>query len=134
MDNGLRLTKLHRGRRFAESHWMASYIERNTAMRAASQDEMERELDMLRNNALYWKRCENQGNRTDIRIFTDRKKIGQLGSQRHCLSMGAFDRNLVGVEHRKVKNVLTKPSFLGFAVLEFSKHHILLGEHPMIKF
>ena len=77
-DHGLRLTKIHRVIRFAQSPWMASYIELNTGMRAAAQNEMERDFHKLMHNAVYGKTCENQRKRTDIRLLTDSQKIDKL--------------------------------------------------------
>ena len=52
LDHGLRLTKVHRGIRFAESTGMAAYIESNTVMRAAALNEMERDIHKRMNYAV----------------------------------------------------------------------------------
>ena len=57
--HGLRLPKNHRVIRFAQSNWMASYIEMNTSLRAGAHNEMERDLHKVRNNAVSAKTCEN---------------------------------------------------------------------------
>ena len=133
LDHCLRLTKIHRVIRFAQSPWMASYIEMNTAMRAAAQNEMERDFPKLMNNAVYGKTCEHQGKHNDIRLLTDHEKIAKLVSKPHCMNVGTFDRNLIGVELRKVKQIISKPSYVGFAVLELSKLHMLrCGPLPFI--
>ena len=44
--------------------------------------------------------------------------------------MGALARNLVCVDLRMVKQVLSKTSFVGFVVLELSKLHMLRCVHP----
>ena len=76
------------------------------------------------NNAVYGKTCENQRKRTDIRLVNDIQKAGKLIDKPHCKNIPIFDENLVGIEMEKVKQVLTKPSYVGFAVLELSKPHM----------
>ena len=97
----------------------------NTTLRAAAKNEMEKDFHKLMNNAVYGKTCENQRKRTDIRLVNDVQKAAKLLDKPHCLDVSIFDENLVGIEMRKVKLLLTKPSYVGFAVLELSKLHML---------
>ena len=54
----------------------------------------------------------------------------------HCLDARLFNEKLVGIEMQKVKMLLTKPSYVGFVVLELSKLHMLKYAlptyHPII--
>ena len=97
----------------------------NTDLRAVAKNEMEKDFHKLMNNAVYGKTCENQRKRTDIRLVNDVQKAAKLIDKPHCLDVSIFDDNLVGIEMRKVKLLLTKPSYVGFAVLELSKLHML---------
>ena len=63
--------------------------------------------------------------RNDIRLLSDHEKMAKLVSKPHCLNVGAFDWNLIGVELWKVKQFVTKRSYVGFAVLELRKLHML---------
>ena len=45
----------------------------NTRMRAAAQNDMEKDLGKLMNNSVYGKTFENQRKRTDIRLINDQK-------------------------------------------------------------
>ena len=49
-------------------------------------------------------------------------------SKPHCLNVGAFDMTLIGVELRKVKQIISNPSYMGFALLELSTLHMLRCE------
>jgi len=124
LDHGIRLSKIHRVIRFQQSAWMRPYIQMNTALRAAAANDIERDIHKLMNNSVYGKTCENQRKRTDIRLGNDRVEAGKLLDKPHCIDVRIFDENLVGVELRKVKMMLTKPSYVGFAVLELSKLHM----------
>ena len=52
LDHGLPLTKIHRVIGFKQCRWMAPYIGMYMAMRAAAQNEMERDFHYLKNNAV----------------------------------------------------------------------------------
>ena len=57
----------------------------------------------------------------DIHFVTENEKAERLIDKPHCLDVRMFDEHLVGIEMRKVKVLLNKPSYVGFAVLELSK-------------
>ena len=69
--------------------------------------------------------CENQRKRNDIHLVTENAKAERLMDKPHCLDVRMFDERLVGIEMRKVKLLLNKPSYVGFAVLELSKRRML---------
>ena len=124
LEHGMKLTKVYRIIRFRQSLWMRPYIQMNTTLRAAAKKEMEKDVHKLMNNPLYGKTCENQWKRTDIRLVNDIQKAAKLLDKPHCKNISIFDENLVGIELEKVKQVLSKPSYVGFAVLELSKLHM----------
>ena len=101
-------------------------------MRAATKNDMEKDFHKLMNNAVYGKTCENQRKRTDIHLVKDRVKGAKLVDKPHCPDARIFNEKLVGIEMQKVKLLLTKPSYVGFVVLEFSKLHMLKYAIPHI--
>ena len=125
LEHGMKLTKLHRIISFVQKPWMREYIQMNTRMRAAAKNDMEKDFHKLMNNAVYGKTCENQRKRTDIQLVNDRNKARKLIDKPHCIDVSIFDENLVGIELRKVKQMITKPSYVGFTVLELSKLHMM---------
>ena len=125
LDHGLHLTKVHRVIKFNQSRWMEPYISMNTQMRANAHNDMEKDFHKLMNNAVYGKTCENQRKRSDIRLVNDRLEAEKLCSKPHLLDVRRFTDNLIGVELKKVKLLLAKPSYVGFAVLELSKLHMM---------
>ena len=84
----------------------------------------------MRNNAVSGKTCENQRMSNDIRLLTDPEKLAKLLCNTDCLNLCPFASKLLGLELRNVKQIITQPSAVGFAVLELSKLHMLRCLHP----
>ena len=63
LDQGMRVTKVHRVIAFTQPRWMEPYISRNKRMRAAAKNDMEKDFHKLMNNAVYGTTCENQRKR-----------------------------------------------------------------------
>ena len=119
--HGMRLTKIHRAIQFDQRQWMEPYIDLNTNLRAAAANDVDKDFHKLMNNAVYGKTCENLRKRSDIRLLTDAHEAEKLIDKPHCLDVRIFDQNLIGIEMKKVKVMVNKPSYVGFAVLELSK-------------
>ena len=130
--HGLKLVKIHNVIRFKQSSWLAPYIEKNQHLRASAQNELEKDFFKLMNNAVYGKTCENLSKRTDIRLVTDRKEAMDLASKPHCINARDFGEQMVGIELLKVNQIINKPFYVGFAVLELSKLHMM--RYPYLHF
>jgi hypothetical protein len=90
-------------------------------MRALAKDPVEVKLRKDMNNIIYGKTCENLTKRTDIRLVNTQKECDKLVSKPQCLRFQIFAEELAGIELQKVKCVINKPTYVGFAVLELSK-------------
>ena len=99
-------------------------------MSAAPKYEIDKDFHKLMNNAVYGKICENQRKRTDIHLVNDRLKAAKLVDKPHCLDERIFHEKLVGIQMQNVKLLHTKPSYVGFLVLELSKLHMLMYVDP----
>ena len=125
VERGMRITKVHTAIRFETKAFMKEYIQFNTNMRAQSKgDECLRQLFKLLNNSVYGKMIENVLKRTMIKLFTDMDKAQSAAEKPHCIDFRVFKEDLVGVELRKVNQVVNKPFQTGFAILEWSKLHM----------
>ena len=97
----------------------------NNTMRASAKNEMEKDFHKLMNNAVYGNTCENQRKMTYIHLTNYRHKAAKLVNKPHCLDVRMFDEIVLVMEMQKLKTLLTKPSYIGFAVLDLSKLHML---------
>ena len=91
------------------------------------------------NNAPNGKTIENVARRTDIRLLNDMENARSLAEKPHCVDFRVFDRQvaqleeqveiavaaeqqqqgaLVGIEVRKLNQIINKPFANGFCVLE----------------
>ena len=85
---------------------------------------MEKEFYKLMNNSIYGKTCENQAKHTDIRLLTDPKQLAKLCVKPQCRDVRIFNEQLSAVNMTKIRILINKPFYVGFAVLELSKLHM----------
>ena len=124
LEHGLLLTKVHKAIRFKQSRWLQPYIQINTDLRAKSKDPVEVKLRKDMNNSIYGKTCENLTKRSDIRLVNSRKVCEKLINKPQCRRFQVFTGDLAAIELQKVKCLINKPTYVGFAVLELSKLHM----------
>ena len=65
-----------------------------------------------------WK---NLRKRSNIKLETDPDHLLKLTRQPMYVSSKIFDENLVGIQTKKLRLVLDKPSYVGFCILDMSK-------------
>lgn len=124
LQHGLILKKIHRVLQFEQSDWLKSYIELNTKMRAKANNDFEKELYKLLNNAIFGKSMENVRSRVDIQLKT--KWEGRYGA-RALISKPNFKRHitfcedLVAIEMERTSILMNKPISVGMAILDISK-------------
>ncbi|KAJ8915327.1 hypothetical protein NQ315_008211 [Exocentrus adspersus] len=124
---GLKLKNIHRILEFSQSTWLGSYIDLNTRLRNAANNEFEKELFKLMVNSIFGKTMENVDKRQDIKLCScwenKNKRLGAraLIALPHFKSCSVFDEELVAVLMGKVKVVYDKPVYIGFTILDLSK-------------
>ncbi|XP_011858376.1 PREDICTED: uncharacterized protein LOC105555932 [Vollenhovia emeryi] len=122
--HGLRILKIHRVLRFAQSPWLRGYIELNTMFRTRANNEFERNMYKLMNNAVYGKTMKNVREHVDVRLVT--RWDGRYGAEAliarpNFHSRSIFSENLMAVELRKLEVMLNKPIYVGMSILEIAK-------------
>ncbi|XP_071581468.1 uncharacterized protein [Temnothorax nylanderi] len=121
---GLRLTRVRRVLRFAQSPWLRGYFELNTTFRTRASNEFERNMYKLMNNAVFGKTMENVRDHVDVRLVT--RWDGRYGAEAligrpNFHSRSVFSENLVAIELRKLEVKFNKPVYVGMCILEISK-------------
>ncbi|KYM95309.1 DNA polymerase [Cyphomyrmex costatus] len=122
--HGLVVTKIHRILQFAQSRWLRGYIEVNTRFRMISNNDFERNLYKLMNNAVFGKTMENVRDYKDVRLVTvwdGRYGLEAMIAKPNFCSRSIFSENLVAVELRKLEVTMNKPIYVGMCILEISK-------------
>ena len=119
---GLKLQKVHRALSFTQKPWLASYIDLNTQRRAKSKSNFEKDFYKLMNNSVYGKTCENLRKPIDVKIVKDSPKKLRLLHRPNCMGFTIFDNSLIAINLSKFTFEINKPTYVGFCVLELSKH------------
>ena len=121
LKHGLILKKVHRVIQFEQSAWLKPYIDFNTRLRAAAKNEFEKDFFKLMNNSVFGKTMENIRKHKDMKLVTTEKKYKKLVMKPNFKDGRKFSENLMGVEMGKLKIKMTKPVYLGQAILDLSK-------------
>lgn len=121
VQNGLVITKIHRILAFAQSAWLAPYVEFNNAKRQEAVCKTQKDFYKCMNNSFFGRSMMNPRKRVGIKAA-----ISATDCQRHLSNplMEYFDiinENLVLFKMKKKLLTLDKPIFVGFSVLELSK-------------
>jgi hypothetical protein len=94
------------------------YIDFNTAQRARHRnDECKKDVCKLANNSVFGKFIENLAKRSDIKLLRDYRKARKLAEKPHCIDWELFARNLIGVEMRKIRQVINRPFYVSSDLL-----------------
>ncbi|RZF45535.1 hypothetical protein LSTR_LSTR005737 [Laodelphax striatellus] len=122
IENGLIVRKIKRVLKFTQSKWMEPYIRLNTTLRQKSTNEFEKQLRKVMNNAIFGKTIENTKKRVNMKLVNSQKQLEKLVNNTAFKDRTIYSENLCLVESQKQNVILSKPIYIGFAVLELSKH------------
>ena len=122
--HGIRIVKIHTVYKFKQSPCLAKYIKYNTEQRSKAKTEFEKHFYKLMNNTFYGKTIENIRKRLNLDLIdksdTHRilKRQSKLSSDDKIAEYEKF--SLYSFDKESIK--FTKPIYVGFSVLELSKH------------
>ena len=121
INHGLVLEKIHRAIEFKQSAWMQEYIDFNTKLRTAAKNDFEKNFYKLMNNSVFGKSMENICKHRNIKLVNDEEEYLR-NVMRSIFKSGTLLRaDLMGCEMGEIKVVMSKPVYLGQAILDLSK-------------
>ena len=121
LSMGMKLTKIHRVIEFHQKPWMKEYIDSNIEKRKAAKNDFEKDFLKLMNNAVFGKTMENLRKRIDVKLVNSIKKRNKLVSKPNYNSMKIFNKNLIGINMKKISLTLNRPIYCGMSILDISK-------------
>ena len=121
LRHGLVLERIHRSIEFNQYPWMKTYIDFNTKLRTAANNDFEKDFFKLMNNAVFGKMMENIRKHRNLKLVTSEEKYLKTVMKPNFKSGVQFDENLMGCEMGKIKVVGNKAVYLGQAILDLSK-------------
>ena len=121
LENGIRITAVHRGISFFQSPWMEPYITKNTELRKTAANSFEKDFFKLMNNSVFGKTIENIRKRQNVKLIDDRKKAKKYTSRPDFERLTIFDENLVAIHMKRTEVKFNKPVYVGQAILDLSK-------------
>ena len=123
---GMKLKKVHRILEFNEKPWMEPYICLNTELRKKAKSAFEKDFYKLMNNSVFGKTMENIRKRVDIKLVrtdcTEKEKLRKIIAKPNFNRRVKFSDDLSAIHVNKTKLELNKPIYIGFSVLDLSKH------------
>ena len=121
IDHGLVPEKIHRAIEFKQSAWMREYIDFNTKLRTAAKNDFENDFYKLMNNSVFGKTMENIRKHRNIKLVNDEEEYLRNVMHPNFKSGTLLGPDLMGCEMGKIKVVMSKPVYLGQAILDLSK-------------
>ena len=118
---GLELKAIHRVLCFKQKPWLKEFVDFNTTKRKSAVNSFDKDFFKLMNNAVYGKSLENVRKRIDFQLVSDERRLRKLVSTPRLKRMIRFTDDLAGLSLRKKSIVLSRPVYVGFAVLDISK-------------
>ena len=105
---------------------MEPYIRLNTELRKKAKSAFEKDFYKLMNNTVFGKTIENIRKRVDIKLVrtdgTEKEKLRKIIAKHNFNRRVKFSDDLSAIHVNKTKLELNKPIYIGFSVLDPSKH------------
>ena len=90
-------------------------------MRKKAKNSFEKDYFKLMNNSVFGKTMENIRKRSNVYLETDRDHFLRQTAKPTFISSKIFNENLVAVNMKKQRLLLSKPSYVGMCILDLSK-------------
>ena len=122
LNLGMTLKKIHRVLCFTQKTFIKPFIELCTKARQSSKTNFERDQFKKVANSTYGKTIQNVRNYLSVKLNTKEKQLLKHTSDPNFKNFVILDENLVQTNHFTPVILHDKPIFVGFTILELSKH------------
>jgi len=119
---GLKLSKIHRVIEFKQKAFIKPFIEKCTQLRQAAKTKFEQDQFKKVANCVYGKTIQNTRNYIKVRLHSKVKLLMKAVSSHDFKSFTIIGENLVQTNHSPGQIKHDRPIYVGFAILELSKH------------
>ena len=110
----MKVTKVHKILAFQQKPWLREYIDFNTNMRKAANNDFEKDFYKLTINSVFGKTMENLRKRVDIQLIHREQMLLKVTAKPVFKSFKIFNDDLASVELKKQNLVLNRPIYVGF--------------------
>lgn len=121
LKHGYKLKEVHRVLQFDQSCWLKPYIDFNTAQRAKSTSEMEKDYYKLMVNSCFGKFIQNDRKFRQVEIVTDMGRAERLVNKPTFKNKRHITDKIVAIETHKTRVTLNQAVIVGMAILDVSK-------------
>ncbi|XP_071138725.1 uncharacterized protein [Mytilus edulis] len=122
LELGMRLKKVHRVLKFRQSPWLKTYIDFNTNKRKQATNEFEKMYYKLLNNSIFGRSLMNIRKHVNVKLCHTEKKFLKYTARPSFKSCTVFNEDLVAVENLRTDILMNQPVYVGFSILDLSKH------------
>ena len=129
----MKLKKIHRAIKFSQKEILKPYIEFNTEKRKNANNDFEKDVYKLLNNAVFGKTMEDKRKHLDFEIVSDETRFMKCVNNPSFKHSHIIIDNLVGVEKQKAQLKLDKPIFIRMSILDLSKQHMYKFYYDVMK-
>ncbi len=119
---GLKLKKIHKVLKFRQKAFIAPFIEKCTTSRQMATTKFEQDQFKKVANCVYGKTIQNIRNYIQVKIHNRLSTLQQAVSNPSFKNFTIIGENLVQTNHAITRIVHDKPIYVGFTILELSKH------------
>ena len=130
---GMRLVHVHRVVQFQQSYWLKEYISLNTEKRKKAQNAFEKDFYKLMNNSIFGKTMENVRSRVNMELVHKAERLMRITAKPTFNRAHIFNDDLVGAHCFTSVIKLSKPIYVGFAILDISKTLMFQFHYDYIK-
>ena len=121
LNHGLKMKRIHKVLKFNQRAWLKSYFDKNTDLRKNAENDFEKDIYKLMNNAVYGKTMENVRKHRIIKLVNNDKKRNKLASEPNYHTTKWFSENLLALEMKETLVKMNKPIYVGLPILSLSK-------------